>query len=211
MKVNKGSWVEAVSHDMSVVSGVDAKYSCELSKLCQCFQNLGSPKPFKKLLISPILSMDVPPEKELKAPDQDFQCYICNKQFYSLQSFSLHQFKAHGIRNLCRQYVAGSVCPLCLVNFHTRERLLNHVRYRSIICRKYVMKGPPPLSMEEADQLDADDRLKMRQLRSAGNRKHSATRDDGVCHRAHGPLLHNIDVPNPSTHHPFGKGRNYKC
>ena len=62
-------------------------------------------------------------------------CHLCPSQFCTLQKYSLHMFKAHGIKNVWRTYIADCPetihCVVCLKQYWTRERLLNHVRYRS--------------------------------------------------------------------------------
>ncbi len=44
-------------------------------------------------------------------------CDMCPLKFSSDQSLALHRFKAHGVKNIMRQYVDGTHCPVCLRQF----------------------------------------------------------------------------------------------
>ena len=63
-------------------------------------------------------------------------CSECPMVSDSFQSLSLHMFEKHGLRNLWRRYVhMHTRCPICLCFFSNRERLINHIRHRSKICK----------------------------------------------------------------------------
>jgi len=47
-------------------------------------------------------------------------------------------------------YVNSTHCHMCLKEFHTRECLLNHLRYRAPACRTVVLMIGPIMSPEEA-------------------------------------------------------------
>ena len=64
-------------------------------------------------------------------------------QSKSYQAHCLHSFSKHGFKSLLRKYVLLTHCLVCLREFHTRENCLNHIRYRSKICRSnLLMRGP---------------------------------------------------------------------
>ena len=86
-------------------------------------------------------------------------------------------FKSHGIKNRLRQYVAGNICPVCFVDFHTRERLSNHLRYRSAVGGNHMLKQPP--CSEEADELDAREKTYNCALAATGVRRHEVDRARG--------------------------------
>ena len=134
-------------------------------------------------------------------------CNLCDKSFASKQKIALHQFKKHGIKAIERKHIVGSRCPICLVEFWSRERAINHVRYRSMVCRENILMYPPALSMEEADALDELDKASHRAHKAQGRRRHFA---DKPCIQAHGPFRELIlDPSRVSLHHPLGVGRNY--
>ena len=52
------------------------------------------------------------------------------------QQLAVHMFKIHKIKSMWKNYLGDYIhCPICLKLFHTRQRVLNHVRYRSEVCR----------------------------------------------------------------------------
>ena len=65
-----------------------------------------------------------------------FACDVCDIMLASKQQLCLHRFKKHGLKSIERKYLATTHCPICLMEFHTRERVLNHVKFRSDICRE---------------------------------------------------------------------------
>jgi hypothetical protein len=131
-------------------------------------------------------------------------CYICGHVSKSLQAHSVHLSSKHQIKCKFRRYVDGNTCQVCLVNFGTRERCLNHVRYRSNVCRiNYVMRGPS-LTNDEAIALDSKDHEANRVLYSQCKRRHQA---GSPCLQSLGPFLP-ILVERPSMHHHLGVGHN---
>ena len=69
----------------------------------------------------------------------EYACEMCQCKFNSFQKLSLHRFKKHNAKNVWRLYAAHHThCCVCLQQFWSRERLLNHLRYRSKICKYNV-------------------------------------------------------------------------
>ena len=48
----------------------------------------------------------------------------------------------HGWRNPWRQFVAGSCCPVCRKQFHTRARAVDHLAHRAERCRQAIQQDP---------------------------------------------------------------------
>ena len=144
---------------------------------------------------------DSPVLKTFAAP---LHCYECGATSMSFQAHSVHLARKHGIKSKFRRYVDGHVCRVCLVSFGSRERCLNHVRYRSHICRlNHILRGPV-IDRDQADSLDLEEASENSQLYSEGLRRHAAK---VPCIQTFGPLLP-IVVANPSSHHPLGWGHN---
>ncbi len=133
-------------------------------------------------------------------------CPRCAKTFDSIQKLNLHLFKAQGLKNPIRRLVSTSTCPICLTEFHTRTRILNHLRYRSHVCRCNLLIAGPLLSVE-ADLLDFEEAVANRLLAQSGSRAHKAALP---CIRVQGPLPAPILIADRhSSHHILGFGRNY--
>ena len=134
------------------------------------------------------------------------QCGQCTLKFASEQSRSLHLFKAHGVKNQMRQYVEGTFCPVCLRQFWTRERVVNHIRYRSQVCKVNLLLAGPCLSVDEADNLDVVEYGANLNLQKKGRRRHHA---DLPVIRLQGPLRTVFAIGRESNHHALGRGHNY--
>jgi len=145
------------------------------------------------------------------APSQ-FMCVKCHVVKNTRQACNLHMFKCFGYKDPIRKYIAASTvtCEVCLVRFWTRERLLNHLRYRSSACyHNYILRGPQ-ITYAEADTIDAQLRPVNVKLQKSGNRRHHC---ENIAIREAGPLLPVI-LPfgsQYSAHHALGKGHNYRC
>ena len=116
-------------------------------------------------------------------------------------------FSKHGIKSDMRRYVPFTYCLVCLREFEQRELCLNHVRYRSKVCRNNLLIRGPVLSREEAQALDDECKPRNRKLHAAGRRRHHVEMPS--FYRS-GPLLPILLAPGQfSAHHPLGKGHRY--
>jgi len=147
--------------------------------------------------------------KNIDPAPGSFACTSCDKQFSTFQELCLHQFKSHGARNVWRQYVGYHVhCAVCLKHFWTRERLINHLRYRSKICKQNMILRGPACDEATACIIDECQRQDNVDLYSKGRRRHFV--EEPVV-RLQGPMLPVI-LPEGiklSKHHALGFGQNH--
>ena len=68
----------------------------------------------------------------------------------------MHRKVQHGLRDPVDLLVGTVHCTVCMMYFHNRVRVLNHVKYRSSICRLNLKLAGPVITAEHADALDAD-------------------------------------------------------
>ena len=137
-----------------------------------------------------------------------YLCDTCPSTFASHQSLCVHQCKAHGIKNICRRYVGSEIhCVVCMKLFWNRERVVNHVRYRSKICRDWHFQFPPYYTQGQADEFDDAEAKPNRDLHHVGSRRHKASRP---CIQLAGPLVPIVVTDGTfSKHHPLGRGHQY--
>ena len=118
-------------------------------------------------------------------------CHICdyNGEWYkplrTKQALAVHRTRKHKLCHVSHFYVSGTVCPTCLIQFHSRFRVLEHLRDRSSICLDHLMKADPILSLEETQILDKTIPLESKSIKGK-------KRID--CYRVAGPLC---DLPFP--------------
>ena len=130
--------------------------------------------------------------------------FVCD----SRQKMGLHVFKVHGIKSVWKQYVGNLLfCPICLKYFHTRERVLNHVRYRSEICRHNMVLRDLKWSVSEIDAMDADDLSSHVEAQKSGKRRHAV---ESQVVQLEGPLEPILLIGKGSSHHPLGIGHNLR-
>ena len=87
-----------------------------------------------------------------------FVCTICKHQVRNHAGLSSHMFLAHGVKCPCRRHVSGTVCPCCLTEYHSRERLIRHLVPSQTTplnpCRAFVL-GLPPLPQDEFEMWES--------------------------------------------------------
>ena len=211
----RGSWAEAVMIDLqwlsifpafrdmygwslqmwfSFVANDPRDYKRAVMKVCNA--------PFANLFIYWALS------PSMSTGGGSHHCSACNMYFTTYQRLQLHKYKKHGIKCAERRFIVSTQCVVCLKEFWSRERVLNHIRYRSNVCRENLMNSYAPLTHEQADELDEIElQENIREYSRKGFRRHAA-RIPVV--QAQGPLRQIVlDPSRVSVHHPLGWGHNY--
>ena len=87
---------------------------------------------------------EVPPPPEAPEAPGAVQCDYCPRVFSTAAKAHSHMVRAHGLRDDYRNFIETSTCPVCLADFRTRFRALDHVKRRSIRCRLHIDLGGVP-------------------------------------------------------------------
>ena len=211
----KKGWVCAIASDLKWLCQAEPFVSCVGFSVEQWADHvLAGPRAFigavRKFCKSPYANIVTQWATcpELKVLANPITCEVCGHISRSAQSHALHLSSKHGIKSKFRRYVDGSVCKVCLVQFWSRERCLNHIRYRSVVCKANHLFRGPVLSLDEAKSLDLEACTVNRKLHASGKRRHNVPADE-PCVRLSGPLLP-IITARSSSHHPLGFGANYR-
>ena len=117
-----------------------------------------------------LLNAEVDQEQERQPPQLQptppvRPCPECGRLF-PRQALVCHRMKVHGVRAPARRMVAGTACPVCLTEFHTRTRLIRHLEHDCPRCSLQLAQRPWELTQEEALELD---RLEQARRRSRGS------------------------------------------
>ncbi|CAE8665862.1 unnamed protein product [Polarella glacialis] len=99
-----------------------------------------------------------------------YKCDKCPRMFESLQKVSVHLYKIHHVKSEARKFAAGSSCMCCLKQYHTRPRLIQHLLCRQTGCLQMMRASMQPLSEEDAEQLDKEDREVINRDKQRGQR-----------------------------------------
>ena len=204
-------WVGALKSDLKILALFDPMFEGSVVDVKNKIAVAKNPAAIvRKILYSQLANCDIPESKCNPVNSISvcsFACSQCDKTFNTHQKLSLHLWKVHNVKNPIRLHINTVFCPVCMVMFHTRERVLNHLRYRSALCREQILEYPQVLDDVQADDLDLSLRESNILLQKAGRRRHSAVLN---AFRLSGPLpLPTINIPMASTHHPLGLGRNW--
>ena len=71
-----------------------------------------------------------------------FNCDVCAKEFSTAAALAGHRAKVHGIKNPIRLHLTTTFCEACLLQVHSRERLVYHVK-RNPRCADFCLHVPP--------------------------------------------------------------------
>ena len=134
-----------------------------------------------------------------KIVSSSFKCNLCPFASASKQQLHLHMFKTHASVHPLQMYITQheSICPICLVQFHTRIRLLENLRYkgklRSCGDNIYLIRDSFCLSL--AQEYMQHDREHVRALSKSGYRR---TKAKLPAFRVPGPLRPCAQLPPKS-------------
>jgi hypothetical protein len=133
----------------------------------------------------------------------------CTFSAKSKQQMAMHAFKVHKVKSIWKNYLGNLLfCPICLKYFHTRERVLNHVRYRSETCRhNLVLRFTDTLWTDnEIAEMDLDEADCHKKSQASGKRRHQA---EAPVVQLAGPLQPVLLLGTQSAHHPLGMGHRH--
>ena len=161
-----------------------------------------------------------PPGLKEIAPRSDIAmlhtCPSCDLTSYDLQAIKLHMFSKHGIKDEIHRHIDSVHCPICMVHYHTKERLLNHLsskRGRTNTCRTTLLARPPCLTWDQVTEIDKGLADGYAKLHASAKRRHDT---EGMpCIQAYGPFISGIIPASPSRtreyrfQHPLGNGFHY--
>jgi hypothetical protein len=98
--------------------------------------------------------------RELVAqPVLDFACCLCLATFVTRKALAVHLAKVHQQFRPARHFAHGTRCRACLKQYHTRTRLVEHLR-RVPRCLNLLVLVYPPLSIAEVQDLDSAEILR---------------------------------------------------
>jgi len=93
-------------------------------------------------------------------------CPICGKDDPSFQALAAHRARTHGVLREARSRVVHGRCFVCLRNFHTRERLIEHLHKGSPVCLLNTLPFHPRLDPDVIEAADSEQRARGKKARS---------------------------------------------
>ena len=124
-------------------------------------------------------------EEKDKEISKNWACDVCGQRFHTLQQVAAHQFDKHRIRNDARRYARTTHCEVCLMEYHSRTRLVRHLAYTATGCYDQMVQRMHPLNDEQVELAEKEEAGRLRKARHSG-RQHARHRMPNV--RLLGPL-----------------------
>ena len=207
------SWLRAVSDDLvwfSRVGGADRRLGAKtLPQWWAAFRE--EPLAFRKAFLA-VARSDGARRTEVWAVTsaerelvERHVCEECERAFATKQALAVHRFKVHEGHAPARWHVSTTHCPVCLLEFHTRDRVVAHFD-KSAVCKCNLLLGHPRLSEEEFAELQTHAAEQVRTLRAGGRSRCFAVLP---CVRLQGPLPKAVAPVADPKGHPLGQGRRW--
>ena len=135
--------------------------------------------------------------KKLLGAGVIFRCDDCAGVFTSKQGLAVHRYRKHGWRHDAHLLVDVTHCPVCMVEFWHRSRILAHLMDKSLVCLNNLRLRVTRLPRELADELDAISKREVKAWKASGKHKAWAS---VPCVRLSGPIFPIIGPEGMHTH-----------
>ena len=187
------SWLSSVQADLNFLCAHDNRFgewsSAPMSKWVGLFQN----NPARALrAVEATLGSESANSRQAWATTrklaqlgQAFPCEACGQNFSTKQQLATHIYRQHGVKHPARYLVDGTSCPICLLEFHTRTRLIAHIANKSTVCFSNLKCRMQPLSEAVIAQMDDEAKVCEKANKRSGWRRGRAHEP---CIRLSGPL-----------------------
>ena len=125
-------------------------------------ENKVSWRPFVKPALTHLVSPVLETAETVPCPD-------CHKYFL-IKGLGALSARVHGVLRIARTVVnRQTICLVCGLFFHTRQRVIHHIEQSCESCRAAVQAGMVQLLPEaQVKKLDAEDAKKRREARQRG-------------------------------------------
>eukprot|EP00435_Cladocopium_sp_Y103_P030701 s66_g7.t1 len=120
-----------------------------------------------------------------------WHCDLCDATFATSKQLAVHSVRTHGYRSIMKHFARDGRCAHCAREFHTRTRLCAHFHSKPD-CLRHHQACFLPLTPDELQELDAQERQQTRVLKQQG---WLPTKAILPAIRAYGPALPPVDSP----------------
>ena len=161
-------------HDLSAwlsYVALDCKWKGRLkaaAKGCLCFRQAVAEHNvwFKAFQTTFVAAGGVMPVSQLSNATT-WVCDQCQKTFASKKALATHSGRAHGYRRVVKYFAVDNICNACAKIYHTRKRLIEHLR-DATQCLATLQACFPPMSDAMVIALDEADHATTLELRAQG-------------------------------------------
>ena len=116
------------------------------------------------------------PSMKPENDNEEYKCSKCEKAFSSKAALGVHCFRLHGTFCEAYSFAATTTCFSCLGQYHSRERLVQHLQWGSMDCLEKIKAMVEPMTKEQILYLNGRDREQYRESKRQGKRHANQTR-----------------------------------
>lgn len=99
------------------------------------------------------------------ASDVEWKCQECGKVMPTHQAWASHRFRSHGIKSGLSRWCWSVHCLVCLKWYHSRERLMKHLK-ASTGCALLTIANVPPMNEEQEKECDEEERARRKRKKA---------------------------------------------
>ena len=206
-------WMEAIESDLRFLNIlIPGFYNGSIKVFGEYLFQLGNPelrtlaRKVKRVFRTPFANILTDECRDvLQVRTLNFPCLHCTEVKDTFQKLKVHMYSKHRIKDDLWLHFRETYCTVCMLEFHKREKMYEHLKNGSPKCCLYYLNAGPCLSREEAQVIDENLKEHYRELYSKGLRRQYC---EQLCYRICGPRIY---VPgDDSHHHPLGVGRQHR-
>eukprot|EP00973_Karenia_brevis_P070216 9759235-Karenia_brevis.AAC.1 len=188
------SWMTAIKADVCWITSTSQLFQPQWGvSMAMWFRACKEhPRDMLKLLTQALKSQDLRDAQRWPAGRaeallvQRVSCAECDCLFDTQQALSAHMARKHDVKAETRWHWGETFCPCCMLEFHSRERVIAHLQHKAkSTCKNFVL-SLPRIAAEVYDHLESESTKDAGRLAKMGRRKTFAERP---CFRIHGPLI----------------------
>ena len=98
-------------------------------------------------------------------------CDLCGAKAANPQELSAHKWLVHSAKSTVRMKLGTTHCLFCLLDFHTRTKIHDHVAYRSPKCRSFYDLHIVAIDNDLYESLEVFESVRVKALVATGKRK----------------------------------------
>ena len=210
----KRSWLRAVEDDIRMLTRTvvfQELAGCTVARWCDSIRH--GPAAFKRKLKAacsdPLVSSRASwaSTRHLQSIGLDWNCELCANSYKSRQALAVLSAIKHKEKHAAHWLVDDTFCPVCLTEFWTRHKVLEHLQEKAPKCFAFLSLTTPRLPAARVEELDELARQQARCMKITGSRRATALRP---AMRLAGPLP-NVPLEElaEGRHHLLGVGRRW--
>ena len=128
------AWIDLMKHARDWAAMVQRAFQADTLKRFTLARYQVWRLQFRQGLVQAGAHFPVQISAQRHAAEMTWRCLDCGQSFHTQKALSVHKYKKHSQHALARSYMDSSVCGHCLKDYHTIQRLRQHLQYPRGCC-----------------------------------------------------------------------------